>query len=181
MPSQKTALRRVVPEVHRIEDAGDFPNNARLPALIYRGAFSLPQEEDAAAIIEASLEDNGWRDRWRNGVYDVAHYHSTAHEVLGCYAGHARVQLGGSEGPVIEIERGDVMVVPAGVSHQNLAATEDFRVVGGYPDGQEHDMMYGRARERPAADERIAQVPLPDRDPLYGANGPLVVHWRRGP
>lgn len=178
MATQKSPLRRVEPEAHRIEDAGDFPNNPQLPALIYRGAFTLPREGDAAAIIERVLGDNGWQDGWRNGIYDVAHYHSTAHEVLGCYAGHARVQLGGSEGPVVEIVRGDVLVVPAGVSHQNLGATEDFRVVGAYPDGQDHDMMYGRGSERPAADERIASVPLPERDPLYGADGPLVGRWR---
>jgi hypothetical protein len=51
-------------------------------------------------------------------------------------------------------------------------------VVGGYAGGRSYDMKYGHADERPAADERIAHVPLPDADPVYGKDGPLIREWR---
>jgi uncharacterized protein YjlB len=40
------------------------------------------------------------------------------------------------------------------------------------------DMRYGKPGERPAADERIARVGLPRKDPLHGADGPLSALWR---
>ena len=30
----------------------------------------------------------------------------------------------------------------------------------------------------PAADRNIARVPDPSTDPIYGPDGPLVIHWR---
>jgi uncharacterized protein YjlB len=39
-------------------------------------------------------------------------------------------------------------------------------------------MNTGRPGERPAADERIARVPLPAADPVFGESGPLVALWK---
>jgi uncharacterized protein YjlB len=39
-------------------------------------------------------------------------------------------------------------------------------------------MNTGRPDERPAADERIARVPLPAADPVFGKTGPLMALWR---
>ncbi|HEX6110927.1 MAG TPA: hypothetical protein VFZ10_01380, partial [Geminicoccaceae bacterium] len=58
-------------------------------------------------------------------------------------------------------------------------ASPDLLVVGAYPRGQSFDLCRGRPEERPQAVENIARVPLPDSDPLYGAEGPLVQHWLR--
>ena len=172
------ALREVEPESHVLEDDGIFPNNSELPVLLYRGAFELPQDEDEAAeAIEEVFGANDWAHGWRDGVYDFAHYHSTAHEVLGCYSGRARLRLGGDHGLEVELERGDVVVLPAGVSHERLSQSEDFAVVGSYPEGQDYDMNLGKDGERPEADENIERVPMPDRDPLYGSEGPLVERW----
>jgi uncharacterized protein YjlB len=164
---------------HLLADDGTFPNNARLPLLAYPGALRL-SARDLAAAIEALLRTNGWGGSWRNGVYSFHHYHSTAHEVLGVYAGRADVQLGGEDGIVVAVSRGDVVIIPAGVAHKNLGASRDFRVVGAYPRGQHPDMNHGRAEERPRADENIAAVPLPAMDPIYGDLGPLVERWRGG-
>ena len=163
---------------HLLDDDGTFPNNARLPLLAYPGALRLP-ERDPASAIEALLRANGWSGSWRNGVYGFHHYHSTAHEVLGVYAGTAQVQLGGEDGVVVSVARGDVIVIPAGVAHKNLGASRDFGVVGAYPRGQRPDMNDGKGSERPRADQNIAAVPLPEMDPLYGDLGPLVERWKK--
>lgn len=161
---------------HALKDDGTIPNNPRLPLLVYQGAVNLP-ESDPASRYEALFRQNGWGGTWRNGIFGYHHYHSTAHEVLGVYSGQAEVRLGGEEGVVLTITPGDVIIIPAGVAHKNLGSSSDFGVVGGYPAGQNWDMNYGREGERPQADQNIAEVPLPEQDPIYGPDGPLVEHW----
>lgn len=163
--------------VHHLEDDGTIPNNASLPLIIYKKVFVLP-DDDPAGVFEQLFETNGWGGTWRNGIYGYHHYHSTAHEVLGIARGRAKVQLGGERGIVQDVEAGDVVVIPAGVAHKNLGASSDFLVVGAYPAGQHYDMNYGKPGERPRADRNIAEVPLPDSDPVYGKDGPLVEHWK---
>jgi uncharacterized protein YjlB len=163
---------------HSFADDGAIPNHPSLPLLVYPGALSLPADDPAAAC-EAVFESNGWSGSWRDGIYPFAHYHSTAHEVLGICRGEAKVRFGGNAGIVLAVRAGDVVVIPAGVGHQNLGASADLLVVGAYPRGQSWDLCRGRADERPQALANIARVPLPTADPVYGAEGPLVEHWLR--
>jgi uncharacterized protein YjlB len=163
---------------HLLGDDGIFPNS-RFPLIVYPGVMSLPVR-DPASGFESLFESNRWGGSWRNGVYGFHHYHSAAHEVLGCYGGHARIQLGGENGIIVEVNRGDVVVIPAGVAHKNLASSRDFGIVGAYPFGQAPDMNYGKPGERPRADQNIAEVPLPEADPVYGAEGPLGSLWKEG-
>ena len=83
---------------------------------------------------------NGWGGSWRDGIYPFPHYHSTAHEVLGICRGEAKVRFGGDTGIVLAVRAGDVVVIPAGVGHQNLGASADLLVVGAYPRGQSWDL-----------------------------------------
>jgi uncharacterized protein YjlB len=162
--------------VHQcLQDDGVYPNNERLPLLIYQDVVQLPGQ-DPAATFEALFAAHGWGGSWRNGVYGFHHYHSTAHEVLGVYQGTARVQLGGEGGPVFEVHPGDVVIIPAGVSHKNLGSA-GLGIVGAYPRGQRPDMNYGREAERPRADQAIARVARPSQDPVFGVQGPLIEHW----
>jgi uncharacterized protein YjlB len=163
-------------ESHQFAEAGEIPNNPRLPLLIYK-AVILARGEEAAEMIEALYAKNHWRAAWRYGVYSFPHYHSTAHEVLGVYRGHALLRLGHTVGISAHVEAGDVIVIPAGVGHQNLGNSPDFHVVGGYPVGQVADLLRGNPGERPAADNRIAAVALPKADPVSGADGALVKLW----
>lgn len=159
-------------------DDGTFPNS-ELPVLIYRQPLEKP-EANLAALLESRLAANGWTNSWRNGVFDYAHYHSTSHEILAVYGGTAELQFGGSKvGRVVTVRSGDVIVIPAGVAHEQISGSDDFAVVGAYPDGRDWDILRGEPGERPAADERIAQLPIPDRDPLYGKNGPLPNLWQK--
>lgn len=157
------------------QDDGTFPNNENLPLLVIRS----PLED--AQIVPESFEElfntHGWPSAWRNGLYDFHHYHSKAHEVLGVYSGWVRACFGGPDGEILEARQGDVIIIPAGVSHCNKGQSPDFKVVGGYPAGQPWDMMYGRTGERPQADRNISQVLLPTADPVFGPDGPLIALW----
>ncbi|MET0410872.1 MAG: hypothetical protein ABW217_06230 [Polyangiaceae bacterium] len=157
---------------------GPFPNNSRLPVLVYRAAFALPSSINAAAeLIEKRFAANGWSGGWRNGVYDFHHFHANSHEVLGCYAGSVLVQLGGPSGPEVEIRRRDVLVLPAGVAHRRLRASADYRIVGAYPGGQSYDMHRGDPGELASVARQIAAVAVPASDPVHGKSGPLFAHW----
>ncbi len=160
-----------------LADDGTFPNNRILPLLHYQGVLMLPTGKPAV-VVEDLFGSNAWGGTWRNGIYSFHHYHSAAHEVLGVYGGSAKVQLGGEKGIIVTVHRGDVIIIPAGVAHKNLGSSADFRVVGAYPRGQLPDMCYGKEAERPGADERISAVSLPERDPVFGAGGPLTTHWK---
>jgi uncharacterized protein YjlB len=159
------------PEKQLFADDGLFPNS-RFPVLIYRGVLATPN----AATFEQMFESNGWSSSWRNGLFTVHHYHSTAHEVLGIYQGRVNVRLGGERGVSAALVAGDVIVIPAGVAHKNDGASADFRVVGAYPVGTSPDMQFGKPGERPGTDRNIARVGLPASDPVRG-RGAIAALW----
>lgn len=163
------------PQSFTFEDDGGIPNNQELPLLVYPGALS--EGHRSAGGCRSLFAMNGWTGNWVDGVYGYHHYHSTAHEVLGVVSGNARVQFGGPGGEVLEVEAGDVVVLPAGTGHCNKGSSPDFRVVGGYAGGRSWDMNTGRAEERPQVLQNIRAVPLPENDPVYGESGPLLELW----
>jgi uncharacterized protein YjlB len=166
----------VEPEQFSFKDDGVFPNSV-LPLLLYRQVLAT-EAGDGASVLEQRLAGNNWCNSWRDGVYPFTHYHSTTHEVLGIYCGSAILRVGGEHGKDVEVHAGDLVVIPAGVAHQNIGASEDFAVVGAYPDGRDWDLLRGRPGERPRADRTIATLPIPDNDPIYGAEGPLRRIWK---
>ena len=164
------------PETLLLVDDGVFPNSW-LPALVYRGVLS--RQGNLAAGFEELFDRYDWPAAWRNGLFGIHHYHSTAHEVLGIYSGEVTAQLGGPGGPKVTARAGDALVVPAGVAHKNVAQSSDFRCVGAYPTGTSNDMQTGAPGERPQTDRNIAAVPMPSADPVFGPLGPLVRLWQR--
>ncbi|PYK11465.1 MAG: cupin [Verrucomicrobia bacterium] len=166
----------VQPEKLSFQDDGIFPNSP-LPLLLYRHAIAIAAK-DPGSIFEQRFAENDWTNSWRDGVYPFPHYHSTSHEVLGVYSGGATLRLGGVHGKNVEVHAGDVIVIPAGVAHQNVSAGDDFGVVGAYPEGRQWDLLRGLSGERPKADHNIAALPRPERDPLYGVEGPLPRSWK---
>jgi uncharacterized protein YjlB len=161
-------------ETHHFASDGTVPNNS-LPLVVYRGA--LGESSDRAARCEALFERNGWPHPWRNGIYAHHHFHSTAHEVLGIAAGSARVRLGGERGASVELQAGDVVVIPAGVAHKREAASADLLVIGSYPKGQRPDICRADAAGHDRAAANVAAVPLPATDPVTGEAGPLLECW----
>ena len=178
---ERLGLRRaaddapVDPETLQLDDDGVVPNSW-LPVLLYRGQ---PEHDgDAAALFERLFTANAWPAQWRGGVFAFHHYHSKAHEALGVSAGRARIQLGGEQGPIVDVGAGDALVLPAGTGHCRIEGDEGFSVVGAYPANQpEWDLVRADPAEHDAAVERIAWVPLPEGDPVTGPDGFLTARW----
>jgi uncharacterized protein YjlB len=148
----------------RLLGDGTIPNNPRLAVLLHRAAIANPSEQRAKALFQ----QHGWRPAWTDTIDEAVHYHSTAHEALAVVSGHVRARLGGRHGMVVELHAGDVVVLPAGIGHENLAHSPDLQVVGAYPPGQEADMR-GPSREGHDLDRaRIANLPDPPCDPVTG-------------
>lgn len=152
-----------------------MPNNPRFPALLYKNALAHTPD-----VGPRDLEDlftrNGWQPRWRDGVYGYHHYHTTAHEALGFVGGSARLMLGGPHGREVDVNEGDVLVLPAGVGHCSVRTDKHFLAVGAYPPGQDWDLCKTTADE--AALERIRRLPAPASDPVEGQEGILLDLWR---
>jgi uncharacterized protein YjlB len=173
------AVKARKPNALRFKDDGVIPNNPKLPFILYRSPVRLTDDFDPAAVFEELFARNGWRDSWRNGIYDFAHYHSRTHEVLGVARGHARVRFGGEHGKELRLEAGDVVVLPAGTGHQRLAVSKDLLVVGAYPASGSYDECRTSAAEHDRALTTIPKVALPRKDPVYGRDGPLMRLWRQ--
>lgn len=174
--NKKAMAEPAKPQMLHFKDDGMIPNS-KYPLLHYQQAFSQ-NGPVGADWLEQHFAKNNWTNSWRNGVYPFHHYHSTSHEVLGIYSGSALLHLGGEKGQKVEVKAGDIIVIPAGVGHKNLGSSQDFGVVGAYPDGRSWDIMRGQPGERPKADERIAALPVPSFDPFLGKQGGLVGVWK---
>ena len=77
-----------------------------------------------------------------------------------------------------KLNAGDVAILPAGTGHQCLYADKDFLVVGAYPAAGTYDECT-TVEDRPRALKTIPKVPVPRKDPAYGAEGPLRKLWKK--
>lgn len=154
------------------QDDGVIPNHPSLPVLLYKGIWAKDSSR-----AESLLNRNGWGNSWINGVFDYHHYHSNAHEVLAVVSGWVQLILGGEHGQTVRLQAGDVVVLPAGTGHKRLSASLDFRIAGAYPGGMSYNTRTGKPGERPEVLREIQDVPIPDTDPVYGQEGPLLEIW----
>lgn len=154
---------------------GSYPNNESLPLVILQSA--VKGAGITSEVFEKAFTDNGWPPAWRNGIFSFHHFHSTAHEALGVYSGWVQVCFGGPGGEILEAEAGDIIIIPAGVSHCNIAESKDFMVTGAYPEGQKWDMKRGKPDELSEVLCNIKAISLPAGDPFYGSEGPLMQLW----
>ncbi|MFC9710804.1 cupin domain-containing protein [Paenibacillus sp. NPDC056933] len=156
------------------QDDGVIPNHPSLPVLLYKGIWATDSSR-----AETMLNRNGWGNSWINGVFDYHHYHSNAHEVLAVVSGFVQLILGGEKGQKVYLQTGDVVVLPAGTGHKRLEASPDFRIAGAYPAGMSYNTRTGEPGERPKVLREIQDVPIPDTDPVYGKEGPLLELWNQ--
>ncbi len=154
---------------------GGIPNS-RLPLLFWRGR--LPQSEADGEAVCARYRRNGWSGTWIYTVFPFWHFHTKGHEVLTCVAGSATIGLGGGNGVKVEVARGDVIVIPAGVGHRRLATSSDFLMAGGYPPGQGGDIVRPGDVGLEEAWRAIEAVALPSTDPIDGGTQAVPEIWR---
>ena len=162
--------------VKLLGENGNFPNNSTLPVLFYKNVLKQTQTGD----VKKLLSQNQWEKAWVDKIYPFHHYHSNTHEVLGICEGRCDVELGGPNGYFLQLERGDVLILPAGVSHRNIRSTENLTVVGAYPSNivPTYNMQFGKTHERPKVDSEIKKTSLPDTDPIFGNYGLIFHYWR---
>lgn len=169
----------LTPQVERIErylfhEDGCIPNSP-LPALVYREIFV--ESADLSAQIEARFARNGWTEAWRGGLFTDNRFHSSVHSALGVARGRLKLRLGGDHGASVDLNVGDVAILPAGMAHRCENASEGLLLVGACPQGGRRDFCKGDPAMREAALARIAAVPLPPQDPVAGVAGPLRTIW----
>ncbi|MET0465704.1 MAG: cupin domain-containing protein [Chitinophagaceae bacterium] len=167
----------VAPETYYFKDDGTIPNS-RYPLLVYQQVFSQ-RGDKGGDWLEERFAVNGWTNTWRWGVYPFHHYHSNTHEVLGCFSGEALLHMGGEKGEKLTVKAGDIIVIPAGVGHKCISHSDDFTVLGAYPDGLDPDLMTGGKHERPDADKNIAAILKPSADPFSGKQEGLIKLWKK--
>jgi uncharacterized protein YjlB len=82
--------------------------------ILYQSPVKLGGGFDPAAIFEELFDANGWNDSWRDSMYDFLHFHTYTHEVLGIARGTVRAEFGGAKGKRLDLNAGDVVILPAG-------------------------------------------------------------------
>jgi uncharacterized protein YjlB len=167
-----SAQPSTTPQQFRLKPNGWMPNSP-LPVLFYQSA--LEPDAKLADTMERLFTVNRWPPQWRNGVYSFHHYHSTAHEVLGFAAGHADLVLGGEGGHAVTVNAGDILVLPTGTGHCKISASDDFLVIGAYPEKEQWDIC--RTAATPDTLARMRKVHFPASDPLTGPTGALPRLW----
>ncbi|MCU5774504.1 cupin domain-containing protein [Erwiniaceae bacterium BAC15a-03b] len=150
--------------------------NSPLPLIIYPRI--VPDEiEDIAAYFEQQFAQHGWSPRWRAPVFPYTHYHSNTHELLGVCEGWAEILFGGESGRMVTLRAGDAVLIPAGVGHRQVAASEEFFTVGAYPEGMEPDTLRDDQSKMALAIKNIQRVPMPPTDPITGGEGAVTELW----
>lgn len=166
-------------EIMKISENKPYPNNS-LPVLYYENALNdvLGDDYSSKDVVEF-FENNGYEKGWIGVVKDKHHFHSNAHETLAVTKGEVTLQLGGPHADMKTFRRGDVILLPAGTAHKRLGGSENFEVVGAYPEnGENLDMQYGDASNYEAIKENIGQVELPLTDPVTGSPRDIDEYWR---
>ncbi|KAF2148107.1 hypothetical protein K461DRAFT_233579 [Myriangium duriaei CBS 260.36] len=155
-----------------------FVPNSVLPVIVYRNV--LPDDLNEK-IAMAFLTRHEWEKRGTWGHIAIRHFHPNSHE---CY-GSSTLLLGQGKrddkgGVQVKVERGDVIVLPAGTAHSSIESTSDYRYIGVYPQtGPRWRNELGDTQMNVAAlDKEITAVETPSADPVYGPNGPLVRLWQ---
>lgn len=153
-------------------DDGEIPNNPELPVIVYEQIFKDNPED-----IESTFNRHEWTGSWSGGVYDYHHYHSNTHEVLGVKNGEATILVGGEEGERLQVKMGDVIVLPVGTGHKKIESSDDFQVVGAYPNGTNPNLRRRDIKSRMQDLAEIKNVRIPNTDPVFGDTGPLLDKW----
>ena len=183
MATNSQTSRIVQPETYTLQPTKFVPNS-NLPVLVYRQV--LPTPADVESTVQF-LESHMWEKRGVWGMIKTHHYHSITHECYGIFQGASTLHLG--SGPLddigtgidIHVSTGDVIVIPAGVAHCSIneSAKGEYRYCGVYPQkAPKWDNNYCKTPEETDLKAAVARkVAMPEQDPVYGSEGPLMQIW----
>ena len=161
----------IIRELH-VKSNDTFPNS-HFPVLLYKRVLDVPAFF-AASKIEKHFIANGWTGIVSAPVLAKHAYHSNAHKVLAAIKGQAMILIGGENGKHVKFEKGDVLIIPAGVAHKNLSKESDIVCVTAYYGNDKVETLYGDE-----AKHDLPDMPVPAADPFYGENENGLLHaWK---
>ncbi|MCF3111710.1 hypothetical protein LL912_23180 [Niabella sp. CC-SYL272] len=166
--------RRINPDIFYFREENSIPNSPH-PLLIYRAFFN--KTGDACENwLKKKFMINKWFPLPGVPPLDATFYYTNTHVVLGVCAGEAKWQFGGTLGLTMVIEKGDVLVVPAGVALRHLESGTGFKITGAASPGvvpKIRKVFSGHSK----ASGPITDVALPDTDPVLGTDDGLLGIW----
>jgi len=147
------------------------------PLFVYRGCFP---DSVSASDIKSHLSSVAAVEPHRTGTLLIRDHFYTIHKVLCVTNGQAQMRFGGEGNPSrvdVEIRKGDVVIIPAGVPHRLLRDIgRDLEVVESYIKGVRVESDSRRLGSRPQQSHlySIASLGWFARDPIYGDQGPVL-------
>ncbi|SGZ56104.1 CIC11C00000000480 [Sungouiella intermedia] len=164
----------------------------------------IDQSTDEAARkehIKQLMEANNWRPERVYGSITVAHYHPNVHEAYAVLAGSSRLCLGqdvtieqttidnerGDNFVEVNLNTGDVIVIPAGVAHCSKTYSPQYRYLASYPKEGEYWRLVQKTHiDRVENYDNLKDVAvsqnvlMPTADPVFGLeSGGLLDLWDR--
>ncbi|UKZ81124.1 hypothetical protein TrVFT333_008894 [Trichoderma virens FT-333] len=156
-----TPLSKLRISKHQIPAHDLIPNSSlqSKPLIIYHSAFS-PTDASAEQIESHLLKIGVVTPQWRYTIRSCQAVFWRRLQSRTCRAGG---------------QEGDVIIVPAGISHRLLEDKDGdpFLMVGSYPNGKDWDMCYGKHGEESIINN-IKDLPWFSKDPIYGDEGPVL-------
>ncbi|KAJ4252444.1 hypothetical protein NW762_011045 [Fusarium torreyae] len=211
------------PIVYHIKPTKLIPNSPK-PLLLYKNAFMRNGQVDRTAVYD-TFHANQWDIQWvtRYGRNQRSHYHSQSHEAMVVVSGPGRIRWGVADlsddpqehtygdaheegGLEVEVNVGDLFVIPAGIAHKNYDpnATSDkfgcltgaargieaenpriavaeiplkgFCMMGAYPRG--FSWTWDEGGDNADDFETVWRVKNPDADPVVGQKGGIGKYWK---
>ncbi|CAG9988844.1 unnamed protein product [Clonostachys byssicola] len=212
------------PILYDIKPTALIPNSLN-PLLLYKGVFLKDGKVDAVRALD-TFRSNGWDVQWvtRYGRQQRSHYHAYTHEMMIVLSGPGIIRWGSADlsddpeehtygdayeksGVEVEVEPGDVFVIPAGVAHKSYNPQAEgeafgvltgsargiesfkprekvaelplhgFMMMGAYPVG--NSWNWGEGGDDIGNYHKIWNIPNPKFDPLVGANGGIHKYWKQ--
>ncbi|MGJ7032222.1 cupin domain-containing protein [Niabella hirudinis] len=169
-------LRRTNPDIFYFKEDLRIPSSL-LPLLVYRGFFDK-EYGSCEGWLTKKFRSNKWFPAPALQAHDFTHYYANTHIVLGICAGEAKWQLGGRLGISTILEKGDVMVIPAGVALRCIESDADFKMVGACSVNVVPELRGNKPGNPNQADPIIANIAIPDNDPILGPGEGLLTIWQ---
>ena len=148
------------------------------PLLVYRSCFP---DSTSVEEVKLHLSSLGVVEPHRTGTLLIRdHFYVTTHKVLCVTNGQAQLRFGGESNASrvdVEVRKGDVIIVPAGVPHRLLKDIgRDLEIVESYPKGIVVDADLRRLGSRVQQTHlyTIASLAWFTKDPIYGDQGPVL-------